>query len=146
MPIRSASATVSATSGPASVKMRRKDFGFAIELGRNDLEVRGYISGIGPHAGSFSTINRGRPAAVKATVKYRISRLLLWGRGRRWPQRNCASSPASGKGERTCRYRPRSRSSTSEVAKPSAGAPIEAWKPRRASRVWPPNWPSGVPL
>ena len=33
----------------------------------------------------------------------------------------------------------------SEEANPSAGVPIEAWKLRRASRVWPPSWPSGVP-
>ncbi|KTT91348.1 hypothetical protein NS44R_14810, partial [Mammaliicoccus sciuri] len=42
----------------------------------NDLEAGEYISGIGPQAGSFSTINRVPPAAVKASGKYRISRLL----------------------------------------------------------------------
>src|SRR5262249_62407342 len=45
----------------------------------NDLEVREHTSGIGPQAGSFSTINRVPPAAVKAPGKYRISRLLLGG-------------------------------------------------------------------
>ena len=35
MPIKSAIATASATSGPVSVNTRKKDFGFGIRLGRN---------------------------------------------------------------------------------------------------------------
>ena len=43
-------------------------------------------------------------------------------------------------------YLPRNFSSISEDANPSEGAPTEACQARSASRVMPPNWPSGVPL
>ena len=91
-----------------------------------DGQAVDYNSGIRPQAGRFHPINRASAAAVKdcaGNVMFRVT----FGAGNRLFQR------------------PRSRSSTSEEANPSAGAPIEAWKPRSASRVWPPNWPSGVP-
>jgi hypothetical protein len=70
-------------------------------------------------------INRASAAAVKGGAEMLFKRLLS--------------------GLKAPFHRPLSRSSMSEEANPSAGAPIEAWKPRRASRVSPPNWPSGVP-
>src|SRR6185437_4268603 len=89
-------------------------------------------------------INRPSAAAVKAGAELSGSRL---------PQRrnrvtaNAARSGGTGcrTPERPANQSPRSFSSTSEEANPSAGAPIEAWKPRSALRVSPPNWPSGVP-
>ena len=89
--------------------------------------IRGnrYDSGIRPQAGRFCAINRASAAAVKGGAEMSSARLLLGG---------------------MTFQRPRSRSSTSEEANPSAGAPIEAWKPRSASRVWPPSWPSGCPI
>ena len=70
-------------------------------------------------------INRSSAAAVKGDAEMSFKRLLS--------------------GLKPLFQRPLSRSSMSEEANPSAGAPIEAWKPRKASRVSPPNWPSGVP-
>src|SRR5256885_12588121 len=84
----------------------------------------GYTSGIRPQAGGFSTINRALAAPVKVAAKVLFLKVTF----------------ALGTGF----YRPRSRSSTSEEANPSAGAPMEAWNERSASRVWPPSWPSGV--
>src|SRR5258708_3952382 len=108
MPINSAIATASATKGPVSVNTRKNDLGFGIRLVARDREGIGYNSGIRPQAGRFSTINRASAAAVKASPKYRFSRLLP--------------------GAERAVYRPLRRSSTSAEANPSAGAPIEAWK------------------
>src|ERR1700739_2349919 len=85
----------------------------------------GYSSGIGPQAGKLSAINRASAATVKGEAELECSGLFS--------ARNSVF------------HRPLSRSSTAEDANPSAGAPIDAWKPRRASLVSPPNWPSGVP-
>ena len=126
IPTSSATATANAISGPVSVNTRKKDFGFGMRsIVMKDQAMTRYNSGIRPQAGRFCAINRASAAAVKRRSELSRSRLLSG-----W-------NPAF--------QRPRSRSSTSEEANPSAGAPIEAWKPRSASRVSPPNWPSGVP-
>ncbi len=108
-------------------------------------EAPGYTSGIRPQAGGFSTINRALAAARQG-----CGQTVVFEGYFRW---NIAFSSEVGTGSREENasdkmtfYRPLSRSSTSEEANPSAGAPMEAWNERSASRVWPPNWPSGVPL
>jgi hypothetical protein len=91
-----------------------------------ELRRNGYNSGKRPHAGGFSPINGVVAPRVKGGAKPLFLKVTF-----AYIQPN---------------QRPRSRSSTSDVANPSAGNPAETWNARSASRVWPPNWPSGVPL
>src|SRR6266403_299387 len=106
IPNSSASATASAISGPVSVNTRKKDFVFGMRLGRNGSFSDRYNNGIRPQAGRFPTLNRASAVAVKGAAKTSFS------------------GPAPGLEQAF--QRPLSRSSTSEEANPSAGAPIEA--------------------
>ena len=123
-------ATASTANGPLSVNTRKNDFGCRIWLGRNGLQMdclaNAYNSGKRPQAGGFSSINGAGPPPVKGSAKSLFLKVTFTLR-----QPN---------------QRPRSRSSTSEVANPSAGSPAWTWNARSASRVMPPSWPSGVPL
>ena len=47
MPTNSAIATVSATSGPLSVKMRKKDFGFGMRSVANECQATAIIADLG---------------------------------------------------------------------------------------------------
>src|SRR6185437_270221 len=155
-PSSSVAATVTAISGPASQNTRKNDFGWAMRFGsKQGNAVPDILAESGrkraDQVADSSAINRPSAAAVKGGAELSGSRL---------PQvRNRVTASAEpgyrnaarrdGTGGRTPERRPnqcpRSLSSTSEEANPSAGAPIEAWKPRNALRVSPPNWPSGVP-
>src|SRR5439155_25652990 len=76
IPTNSASATVSATSGPVSVNTRKNDFVFGMRLDRNGSFGNHYYSGIRPQAGRFLTINRASAAAVKVaagTARFRVT-------------------------------------------------------------------------
>lgn len=95
------------------------------------MEVREHNSGFGPQAGSF-------PAPGAAWLA------LLLAEAKSAPAPHGAS-PRNSLCQPAACYLPRSRSSISAVAKPSAGAPIAAWNERSACLVSPPNWPSGVP-
>src|SRR3954447_23628237 len=69
MPTNSAIATVSATSGPLSLKMRRKDFfGFGIRSVANEGQGKCYNSRFGPQAGGRQPINRASGRPVKAAA------------------------------------------------------------------------------
>jgi hypothetical protein len=61
----SAIATASTISGPLSVNIRKKDFGFCMRVDRYERSGHRYNSGIGPQAGRFYAINRASAAAVK---------------------------------------------------------------------------------
>ena len=102
-----------------------------VETGKSSCR---HTSGIGPQAGGLwghkPAIGRRRQG-WRRNLRFRVT-------GR--------AGTGAGTPERVPNQCPLSFSSTSEEANPSAGAPMEAWKLRSASRVWPPNWPSGVPL
>src|SRR3954447_4563739 len=99
---------------------------------------------------------QARTPSVPATVRHSLSsfRDALFARTRNPEEFQLRLDSGFAREERAPRndgalelklYLPRSFSSTSDEANPSAGVPIEAWKPRSASRVMPPSWPSGVP-
>src|SRR5436190_18204719 len=53
IPTSNATATESAISGPVSVKIRKKDFGFCMRMGRKWWSDGHYTSGFGREAGIF---------------------------------------------------------------------------------------------
>src|SRR5665213_2154787 len=126
----SVTATVTAISGPASVNTRKNDFGWAMRFGsKQGNPATVILAESGRKRADCEAINRPSAAAVKGGAEMSGSRLPG------------GPEPGAGQPERPPNQCPRSRSSTSEEANPSAGAPIEAWKPRSALRVSPPNWP-----
>ena len=73
---KNAIATASTISGPVSVNMRKKDFGFDIRLGRNGREGVSIIAESGRKRADFSTINRaGR--TVKGGAKMLLFRVTF---------------------------------------------------------------------
>src|SRR5215211_3249846 len=121
----------------------------AIDRGTNN-----HNNGIGPQAGGFSTINAASAPGVKTTAKLLFSKVTFAAAmvfssevdtGCAKKMHKTDPVPIQPEPGLDALQRPRSRSSTSEEANPSAGAPIEAWNERSASRVSPPSWPSGVP-